>query len=134
MNKLDIYISFPPESDWAFNKLRKHFDCIEALEEAFGIEFSCGDGKYFSDFWKWTEGGALIANWPDTIECDEEVAKYDGQVCLNTPPRLNPIKMSMVQEQMKANKEYRFTIKYFPKAGVEVYYLNSKERGRKVVG
>ena len=25
------------------------FDCIEHIEEIFGIEFSCGDGKFFSD-------------------------------------------------------------------------------------
>ena len=133
-NTLDIYISFPVENEWSFNKLRKHFDSVEAMEEAFGIEFSCGDGKYFSDFWKWTEGGALVANWPNTDEADDEVARYDGQVCLKTPPRLKAIKMSMRPEQMEVDKNYIFTIKYFPKFGEEVYYINRKERGRKWVG
>jgi len=129
MNTLDIYISFPAESEWSFNKLRKHFDCVEAIEEAFRIEFSCGDGKFASDFFEFSElGDSLVA----TVT-DEELLKYDGQVCLETPPRLLPIKMSMVKEQMIPNKDYRFTIKYFPKFEEEVYYINRKERGRKRV-
>lgn len=133
-NTLDIYISFPVENEWAnewsYNKLCKHFGSVEGVEVAFGIEFSCGDGKFLSDLWKWTKSGnGLYAS-----ASDEELEKYDGKICLNTPPRLLPIKMSMVEEQMKPNKDYRFTVKYFPKTGEEVYYINSKERGRKVVG
>jgi hypothetical protein len=129
-NSLDVYISFPSKSEWAFNKLRKHFDCVEAIEEAFRIEFSCGDGKFASDFFEFSESGdSLVA----TVT-DEELLKYDGQVCLETPPRLLPIKMSMVKEQMEVDKNYIFTIKYFPKFGEEVYYINRKERSRKWVG
>jgi hypothetical protein len=129
-NTLDIYISFPVENDWAFDKLRKHFDCIEAIEEAFNIEFSCGDGKFLSDHWKWSKS----RNGLSASTSDEELEKYDGKVCLLTPPRLLPIKMSMAEEQMLPDKDYRFTIKYFPKFKEEVYYINRKERGRKVVG
>jgi hypothetical protein len=134
--KLDLYLSFPiqPHQEQDYVKLVKYCDGADGVEVNFGIEFSCGDGKYFSDFWKWTEGGALVANWPDTPEADEEVYKYDGIVCTKTPPRLNANKMSMVTEQMKANKGYRFTVKYFPKVEQEVYYINGKERGKKWVG
>lgn len=133
---LDFYLSFPiqPHQEASYEWLVKHCGSVEDIEQNFKIEFSCGDGKYFSDFWRWTEGGALVANWPDTPEGDEEVYKYDGQVCTNTPPRLNATKMSMVPEQMVAGKGYRFTIKYFRKVGEEVYYISGKERGRKWVG
>jgi hypothetical protein len=133
---LDFYLSFPiqPHQEASYDRLVKYCGSAEDVELNFKMEFSCGDGKYFSDFWKWTEGGALVANWPDTPEGDEEVYKYDGQVCTNTPPRLNATKMSMVPEQMVVNKGYRFTIKYFRKVGEEVYYISGKERGRKWVG
>jgi hypothetical protein len=134
--KLDFYLSFPiqPHQGSSYEKLTKYCGSAEDVEINFKIEFSCGDGKYFSDFWKWTDGGALVANWPDTPEGDDEVYKYDGQVCTNTPPRLNAIKMSQVVELMLPNKPYRFTIKYFKKVEQEVYYINGKERGRKWVG
>ena len=134
--KLDLYLSFPiqPHQESSYEKLTKYCGSAEDVEINFKIEFSCGDGKYFSDFWKWTDGGALVANWPDTPEGDDEVYKYDGQVCTNTPPRLNAIKMSMMPEQMIAGKNYRFTIKYFPKVEELVFYINGRERGRKWVG
>lgn len=133
--KLDVSLIFPVVfGQTAYEKLVKYCGSVEDVEKNFAIEFSCGDGKYFSDFWKWTDGGALVANWPDTPEADEEVAKYDGQVCTQTPPRLNSIKMSMVPEQMKAHTIYRFTVKYFPRKEEEVYYINNKERSRKWVG
>jgi hypothetical protein len=133
---LDFYLSFPiqPHQEASYDRLVKYCGSIEDIEQNFKIEFSCGDGKYFSDFWRWTEGDALVANWPDTPEADEEVYKYDGQVCTLFPPRLNITKMSQVVEPMLANKGYRFTIKYFKKTGEEVYYINGKERGRKWVG
>jgi hypothetical protein len=129
--KLDITLKFPSDqwSDQQFEKLRKYCECVENVEDYFNIEFSCGDGKYFSDFWKWTEGGALIANWPDTPEGDDEVFKYDGKVCLETPPRNKTTKISLA-----LNKHHRFTIKYTPKCGEQVFYLNNKETGRKWVG
>ena len=121
--KLDLYLSFPipPHKEPEYEKLLKYFGSVEDVEQAFEIEFSCGDGKYFND---------LIANWPDTDEGNEEVAKYDGQVCTDTPPRLKSIKMSMKSEQMTVNKSYRFTVKYFEKVGEETYYINGKERSR----
>jgi len=134
--KLNISLKFPLDAhaEKDYERLVKYCGSVEDVERNFEIEFSCGDGKYFNDFWKWTEAGALVANWPATPEANEEVFKYDGQVCTITPPRLNAIKMSMVPEQMKAGKNYRFTVKYSPKAEQEVYYINSKERSRKWVG
>jgi len=129
---LDVYLSFPAdaETDRAYDKLHKYVGSVEAIEEAFGIEFSCGDGKFLSDLWEWSENGEGLS----ATVADEELEKYDGNVCLQTPPRLIPIKMSMIKEQMKADKDYRFTIKYFEKVEEAVFYLNSKERGRKWVG
>ena len=133
--KLDLYLSFPiqPHQEPDYSKLVKYCGSIEDTEKNFEIEFSCGDSKYYNDYWKWTEGGSLVANY-HTDEEYEEVARYDGKVCTNTPPRLNAIKMSMVLEQMLSHKSYRFTIKYFPKLESEVYYINNKERSRKWVG
>lgn len=131
---LDFSLIFPVVfGQTAYDKLIKYCGSIEDVEQNFQIEFSCGDGKYFSDFWKWTDEGALVANWPDTLEGDEEVLKYDGKVCTHTPPRLNSIKMSMVPELMKPHTIYQFTIKYFPRNKEEVYYINNKERSRKQV-
>lgn len=133
--KLDIALIFPIVfGEKQFETLVEYCGSVGEVEENFQIEFSCGDGKYFSDFWKWSPGGALVANWPDTPEGNEEVIKYDGQVCLETPPRLNSIKMSMVPEQMKAHTIYRFAIKYSEVNKEEIYYINGKERSRKRVG
>ena len=130
--KFDAYMSFPADeySFGTFDRLRKYLGSVEAIEQAFQIEFSCGDGKYLGDFWKWTDGGGGLF----TEASDEELEKYDGRVCLETPPRFRTVKMSQVVEQMKTGKDYNFTIKYFPKKEEEVYYLNGKERSRKWVG
>ena len=116
--KLDICLNFPLDAyaEKDYERLVKHCGSVEDLEKNFQIEFSCGDGKYMSDV------------------SDEELEQYDGNICVITPPRLNAIKMSMMPEQMKAGKNYRFTIKYFPKAEEEVYFINGKERTRKWVG
>jgi len=111
----DAYMKFPATSEYdlgTFDRLHKLLGSVEDIESSFAIEFSCGDGKYMS----------LLAT--------EEVEKYDGKVCLLTPPRLHTIKMSMLPEQMKANKEYRFTIKYKPKTEEQIFYINGKERNR----
>lgn len=129
MNTVDIYISFPSERDWAYNKLRKHFDCVEDVEKAFGIEFSCGDGKFLSDFYQWTTNNEGLK----CVVSDEDLLKYDGNVCLKTPPRLNALTPSDTIKQLKANKDYRFTIKYFEKTGEEVYYINKQKRSQKLV-
>ena len=128
--KLDIALMFPIVSEEKqYGKLVKYCGSVEDVEENFQIEFSCGDGKYLSDLWKWSEGGeGLYAVAPD-----EELEKYDGQVCTNTPPRLNTIKMSMKAEVMKPHTLYRFTAKYFPKNEEIVFYINGKERNRKYI-
>lgn len=60
---------------------------------------------------------------------DEELEKYDGNVCLDSPPRFSESK-----ELFKLNKPYRFTIKYSEKTEEAVFYLNSKEVSREWVG
>ena len=129
--KLDLNLIFPVVfGQTAFEKIVKYCGSVEDVEQNFQIEFSCGDGKYFSDFWKWTEGGQGLY----AAASDEELEKYDGQVCLLGPPRLNSIKMSMVSEVMKVHTLYRFVVKYYPKNEEEVYYINSRERSRRFVG
>jgi hypothetical protein len=132
---LDVLLSFPTdvETNRIFTKLYKFCGSIEDVENDFDVEFSCGDGKYLSDFWSWTEGDSLVANY-HTDEEYEEVAKYDGKVCLKTPPRFRQVKMSQVPEKMKQDKSYRFTVKYYEKSQEYVFYINSKERSRKWVG
>jgi len=129
--KLDIYLCFPVDeyTEPEFAKLVKYCGSVEDVEHNFGIEFSCGDGKYYGDFYRSSPNGHSLS----AIVSDEELEKYDGKVCTDTPPRLVPIKMSHVEEPMKANKTYRFTIKYVPKFEQEVYYISGKERGRKWV-
>ena len=112
----DAYMNFPATSEYdlgTFDRLRKLLGSVEDIECSFAIEFSCGDGKYLSD-----------------LDTKEEIEKYDGNVCLITPPRLNVIKMSMLPEQMKAGKDYRFTVKYNHKTEQQIFYINGKERNR----
>ena len=112
----DAYMQFPATSEYdlgTFDRLRKLLGSVEEVECSFAIEFSCGDGKYLSD-----------------LDTKEELEKHDGNVCLLTPPRLNVIKMSMLPEQMKAGKDYRFTVKYSPKTEQQIFLINGKERNR----
>ena len=112
----DAYMNFPATSEYdlgTFDRLRKLLGSVEDIECSFAIEFSCGDGKYLFD-----------------LNTKEEIEKYDGNVCLLTPPRLNVIKMSMLPEQMKAGKDYRFTVKYSPKTEQQIFLINGKERNR----
>jgi hypothetical protein len=112
----DEYINFPATSDYnlsAFDSLQQLLGSIEEIECSFAIEFSCGDGKYLSD-----------------LDTHEELKKYDGKVCLLSPPRLNAIEMSELPKQMLAGKNYRFTMKYSPKTEEQIFYINGKERNR----
>jgi hypothetical protein len=115
----DAWMRFPVTSEYdhgTFDRLHKLLGSVEDIEYSFAIEFSCGDGKYLSD-----------------LDTKEEIEKYDGNVCLLTPPRLNVIKMSQMPEQMKPNKDYLFTVKYNPKTEEQIFYINRKERSRKEI-
>jgi hypothetical protein len=115
----DAYMNFPATSEYdlgTFDRLRELLGSVEDIEYSFAIEFSCGDGKYLSD-----------------LDTKEEIEKYDGNVCLLTPPRFNIIKMSQMPEQMKPNKDYLFTVKYNPKTEEQIFYINRKERNRKEI-
>ncbi len=120
----DEYFSFPEEDETAFNELHKLLQGVEQIEEDFNIEFSCGDGKYMSDFWKWSDSGEGLG----CTVTDEELEKYDGKVCLKTVPRFADTK-----ELFKPNKTYRFTVKVTgPVDDVEATFLiNGKERSRR---
>lgn len=122
--QLDIYLKFPAD-DWdeeQYNKLHKACGSVEQIEEAFGIEFSCGEGKYIQDFYQWSDTKQSLY----ATVTDEEIERLDGNVSLEEPPRFNENK-----EPFKLNKYYRFTIKYSEKNEEFVYYLNRKETFRK---
>ena len=103
---LDVYLKFPANEfyEQQFSKLRKYVGSVEDIEQLFGVEFSCGDGKFMSDFWKWSDNKQSLS----VVVSDEELDKYDGHVCLNSPPRNNTTK-----ELLESNKKYRFTVKYY---------------------
>lgn len=67
-------------------------DSIEAVEENFGIEFSCGDGKYLSQL-------------PDS-----ELPQYDGKVSFDFPPLLRETGKPLPEELV-------FRIQEHPKTG-----------------
>jgi hypothetical protein len=125
--QLDLYLSFPlsswQEEDYA--ELHKACGSVEDIEENFDIEFSCGDGKYLSDLWAWSESGDSLK----AKVADEELLKYDGNVCTDHPPRDR-----QTGTAFKLNKSYRFTIKYSEKTEEAIFYLGGKERSRKWVG
>jgi hypothetical protein len=111
---LDIYLTFPitPDQESEFEKLGKYFGAIEELENAFDIEFSCGDGLFLSD-----------------IEDDDSLlAKYDGKVCTDSMPRHRYDGKEFIRR-----KFYHFTAKYFETLGTVVFYLNGKKTSEKYV-
>ena len=124
---LDIYLQFPlpPYMEEDYVALHKACGSVEDIEENFDIEFSCGDGKYLSDFWEWTESGDALK----AVAADEELLKYDGNVCTNHPPREREN-----NKQFKVDKPYRFTIKYSEKNEELSFFLNSKKISSKWVG
>ena len=124
---LDIYLSFPmpPHQEEDFTALYKACGSIEHIEEAFDIEFSCGDGKYLSDLWEWSESGDSLK----AKVADEELEKYDGNVCTDTPPRERES-----GKKFKVDKDYRFTIKYSEAREELIFFLNSKKKFNQWVG
>lgn len=123
----DEYLKFPlpPYMEEDFTALHKACGSIEDIEENFDIEFSCGDGKYLSDFWEWIEMGDPLKD----AAADKELEKYDGNVCTNHPPRHREEK-----KQFKVDKPYRFTIKYSEHREELVFSLNTKKISSKWVG
>jgi hypothetical protein len=121
---IDISFKFPIEDTLTnqklFDKLWKFCKGIEGIEIAFDIEFSCGDGKFMSDFWKWSDSGEGLC----CTVSDEELKKYDGEVDLKSLPRFADTK-----KLFQANKWYRFTVKV-DKDEQYHYYLNSKKKTR----
>ena len=111
----DEYLKFPlpPHMEEDFTALHKACGSIEHIEEAFDIEFSCGDDLYLSD-----------------IENDDAlVDRYDGEVCTNSAPRQREN-----GNKFKVDKPYRFTIKYSEPREELMFFLNSKKTFSKWVG
>lgn len=113
IKKVDVYVRFPTVNDFYkknLNKVAKYCGSIEQTEQAFNIEFSCGDGKYLSDI----------------EDNEEDLEKYDGEVSTEFPPI-----DCLAGVEFIPNKAYRFTIIYFPNREESVFYINSKERSRR---
>lgn len=105
---LDTSLKFPfdhPDYEKRYEKLYVFCNGVEGFEKNFGIELSCGDGKFLSD----------------VDHDDSELEKYDGNVDLSFPPRFFETK-----ELLKRSKPYRFTIKVDKNDNLR-YFLNSKE-------
>lgn len=76
-----------------FNKVHRFVGgSIEKVEEKFGVEFSCGDGKY-----------------PSQVP-DSELSQYDGKVSLVFPPPLRETGKPLPEELV-------FRIQEHPKTG-----------------
>ena len=90
-----------------FAKLVRHFNCVESVEKAFQVEFSCGDGKYLSD---------LDKLFMDDKMSEEDFSRYDGQVDLTHPLRVN--------ESGELITHARFQC--FVEDGEAWYYLNGR--------
>lgn len=120
---LDLALRFPcgEAGKELFDKLVKLCGSVEAVESYFGLEFSCGDGKYFSDMFQMEECSNHL------VKCTydpEGVLKYDGQVCLKTAPRVQGV------QPKRPAKTFRFTVKQ-NKSEEYVFFLNSTERYRR---
>jgi len=93
-----------------FNKIiRECGRCIEEVEENFGIEFSCGDGKYLSQI---------------GVD-DPELRKYDGHVSFEYPPlnRMNkevlPIELVFRVQEDPKTLEVRYQIGLRKKSAIK---------------
>jgi hypothetical protein len=124
--RLDVSLTFPlsEANKKDYRKLYEYCDSVEDFERNFGLEMSCGDGLYYSDFYKWSETGEALR----AVVTNEVLDKYDGEVCTQTPPRN---KTTLIP--FEAGVSYRFSIKYFPRQEEDVFYLNGVEVGRKLV-
>ena len=124
--RLDVILSFPlsETNEKEYRKLHKYCDSVENFERNFNLELSCGDGLYFSDFYKWSESGEALR----AIVTNEVLDKYDGAVCTKTPPRNKTTRVPL-----ETGVSYRFSVKYFPRQEEDVFYLNGVEVGRKLV-
>lgn len=121
----DEYLKFPlsSEHEQDFEELVTMVGSVEKLEECFGIEFSCGDGKYFSNLYSWSDNKEGL----QASVTDDELLKYDGKVDLDFPPQFQEDQTPFV-----ANRPYRFTIKMRGEEGDGelIFFINSKERSR----
>jgi hypothetical protein len=124
VTKLSAIITFPTDVDTnpEYIKLWKYLGSTENIEQAFGVEFSCGDGKFMSDLYQWSAS-------KESLICqvtDEELEKYDGNVCLKTPPRIFETK-----KLLKIDKPHKFVVKCSDKTEEQIFFLNGKEIARR---
>jgi hypothetical protein len=122
--KLQVSIKFPTDvdTDDGYHKLWKYLGSAEHIEQAFEIELSCGDGLFMSDFYTWSEN-------KESLICqvtDEDLLKYDGNVCLKSAPRIFG-----ERKLLNVDKSHKFVVKCKDKTEEEIFFLNGKEISRR---
>ena len=111
---LDLQIKFSPDYDYSeeIDELIDFCGCVEYIESNFGIEISCGDGKFLSDLWKlWMKGEIS----------KEEFSKYDGEVDWSYPPR------DAETGDLLSNRAHSFVVK-MDKEEYLHYFLDGKKK------
>jgi hypothetical protein len=117
---LDLRIKFSPEHDYSeeINELVDFCNSVEGVENKFGIEISCGNGKFLNDLWEqWRIGTGTIS--------DEEFEKYDGEVDWNYPPRDGETK------DLLSNRAHSFVVKIDEDEYLH-YYLDGKKKHEEI--
>lgn len=113
---LDLRIKFSPEYDYSeeIDELVDFCDSAEGVENKFGIEISCGDGKFLSDLYdQWRLGTGTLS--------DEEFRKYDGEVDWTYPPR------DRETTNLLSNRAHSFVVE-MDKTERLRYYLDGKKK------
>lgn len=119
---LDVRIKFSPEDDYSeeIDELISCCGCPENVESNFGIEISCGDGKFLNDLWdQWR-----LDRYDVRTPSHEEFTKYDGEVDWTYPPRDSETK------KLLSNRAHSFIVK-MDKEEYLHYYLDGKKKFEK---
>lgn len=116
---LDLRIKFSPEYDYSeeIDELIDFCRCVESVENKFGIEISCGDGKFLNDLWSQWKLDRYSLETPSY----KEFAKYDGKADWTYPPRDGETK------ELLSNRAHSFVVK-MDKDEYLHYYLDGKKR------
>lgn len=116
---LDLRIKFSPEYDYSeeIDELISFCRCVESVENKFGIEISCGDGKFLNDLWSQWRLDRYSLETPSY----EEFAKYDGKVDWTYPPR------DFETKKLLSNRAHSFVVK-MDKDEYLHYYLDGKKK------
>jgi hypothetical protein len=120
--KVKIPLVFPTtEKNPGLLHLIKVCGSVDMLEKCFGIEFSCGDGKYYLDFAKPVRFIEKDGKVIDAVFDEESIDKYDGKIDYSYVPRFYGF--GARGERLKAGKSYTFEVISDEKSAD--FYLNN---------